>query len=71
MAVHTGTTRDLHLQDWAIIVEALTAFGGNPREIDTTRQERAWDCIDVIAAGQGVQAAELLRQLDTKWPQRD
>lgn len=61
-------TQDLHAQDAAIIIESLTVFAGNPNEIETPREERAWELVDEIAEEQHMPPSELVRQIDSSWP---
>ncbi len=70
MGHQQDTARDFHQQDWAIIVEALATFGGNPNQVETPRKERAWELIEIIAAEHRMRAAEMIRQIDHEWPQK-
>lgn len=54
-------------QDWIIVIEALASWSGSPKRVETPREERAWELIETIAATQGLEASELLRQVDQEW----
>lgn len=68
MPTCTESIRDLHPQDWAIIIEGLVELAGNPERLASPREKRAWELIDVIATDQGMPASELIRQIDSDWP---
>lgn len=57
----------IHPQDWALIAEALAQFAGNPNELETPREWRAWVLVEAIADDQGLAPSELIRQIDDDW----
>lgn len=61
----------LHPQDWLLIAEALVEWAGNPNEIESPREERAWELVDMIAIDQALPANELIDQIDDDWGGRD
>lgn len=61
------STSDLYRQDWALIIEALVIWAGDPTRLSEGRQERAYEIVETIAAEQGVPPSELIASLDTDW----
>jgi hypothetical protein len=58
---------NVDLEDWALIIEALAQWAGNPNELLSEREERAYELIEEIAAKQGIPAEELVRQGGSSW----
>ncbi|WP_158855608.1 hypothetical protein [Halorhabdus sp. CUG00001] len=58
---------DYHAQDWLLITEALVSWAGNPNDLETPRQRRAWTLAEEIAAEQGLAPGEALLQIDDDW----
>lgn len=48
--------------DYVVLIEALAAYGGNPNETATFREERAWELIDRFGERVDGGPAELLRR---------
>lgn len=61
------TTADFHPQDWAIIVEALITWAGNPTDLDGPREQRAYELVDMIATTHGLPPSDLIANIDTHW----
>lgn len=59
------TTPTFHPQDWALIVEALVTWAGNPTELTEPRERHAYELVEEIAAGQGLTTSELVTNIDT------
>ncbi|CCQ34921.1 hypothetical protein HTIA_p2819 (plasmid) [Halorhabdus tiamatea SARL4B] len=57
----------MHPQDWLLVVEALIRFAGNPRDLETPREERAYEIAEAIAAEQGLDPSEALQQINDEW----
>lgn len=55
------------VQDWALIVEALVNWAGNPSQLETPRERRAWILIEIIAADMGCTPCELIELIDDEW----
>lgn len=55
------------VQDWALIVEALVDWAGNPTQLETPRERRAWLLIEIIAADLGCTPTELIELIDDQW----
>lgn len=62
-----ATTAALHPQDWALITEALVSWAGNPTALETPRERRAYEIVEVIAGDQGCTPGELVATIDTEW----
>lgn len=60
----TGPPIEYHLQDWAIIAEALVQWAGNPNKLETPREERAYELVEEIAAEIGISPSTLIKQVD-------
>lgn len=58
---------DLRPADWALIVEGLVAWAGNPSELEVAREERACELAEMIADAQGITPGDLLGILNTGW----
>lgn len=56
-----------HPQDWALIVEALVTWAGNPTELAEPRERRAYELVEVIAADQGRTPSDLVANIDPDW----
>jgi hypothetical protein len=56
-----------HPQDRLIVVQALVHWAGNPNQLTSEREERAWELVEEIADDMGLPASELLRQVDDDW----
>lgn len=61
------TTVDFHRQDWALIVEALVTWAGNPTDLDEPREHRAYELTEVIAASHGLTPSDLVANINTDW----
>lgn len=59
-------TDDWHAQDWLLIAEALTQYAGP--DVDDTRDERAWQLAQEIAAREGLALEQVPLQIDRGWP---
>jgi hypothetical protein len=55
-----------HPQDWLLVLEALVEFAGNPRTL-SSREERAYELIEEIAAEQGLAPSDCILQIDDDW----
>lgn len=64
------TPATFHPQDWALIVEALVTWAGNPSDLDKPREQRAYELVEVIAADQGLTPSDLVATIDPDWPSR-
>jgi len=56
----TRTTSEFGSQDWILIVDALAQQAG--ADIETDREQHAWELIETIAREQGLPPGELVRQ---------
>lgn len=55
------------MQDWALIIEALVMWAGEPSGIGDQRKQRAYELVEAIAAEQGVPPNELAASIDPDW----
>lgn len=62
-----ATTADFHPQDWALIVETLVTWAGNPTDLGDPRKQRAYELVEMIAADQGLTPSELVANIDSDW----
>lgn len=58
-------TVDLRPVDWALIVEALVMWAGDPNAIERAREERAYELVESIADALGLAPDDLVASLDT------
>lgn len=62
-----GNNPELSRQDYAIIVEALARWAGNPRNPNSFREERAWELIELIGIQLGVPPSTLVDDIEPVW----
>lgn len=62
-----ATTAEFHPQDWALIVETLVTWAGNPADLNEPRKQRAYELVETIAADQDLTPSELVANIDTTW----
>lgn len=60
-------TVDLRPADWALIVEALVTWAGNPTDLEGPREERAFELVHTIADAHGLTPGDLVTSRDTGW----
>lgn len=56
-----------HPQDWTLVAEALAQFAGDPNQLETPREERAYELVEAIAAAYDMRPGEFVQQADSEW----